>query len=638
MNQAAAPSTRKLMKMAEAALQKKRGTEALNLYGQVIQLNPMHAEAHHQVGLILHIAGDNVQARTYLERAIQCDPAHADSYLLLAVIAEAQNNGFEALQLVLHAATHVAPENARAHAAVVGTMLRQHQSHMVVPYLENILPRFPNDQELHEFYCFGLKVAYRFDEAETEYARMCKKWRVPSVFRMLFETYMPRLIRSNEQIDRTREDLEKAIERFMSEKPRIDPNTLNLHPVFGLAYHDRDNKELIQRFNAMLRLCMPELNYTAPHAKSSSPPEGKIRIAFVSAHMHKHPVGHCYRGAMIQLAQQPEFDVVFFNLSHVMDEGIQEVINAGIAMPSVPKDVISARKTIESFKPDMVIYPDIGLHIPTHYLAMTRLARYQCCFQGHPETTGIDTIDYFISSRTYEPPHAQQNYGETLLCYEGIDTVFKRPTPPARWLSREELQLPSGKKLYVCPMAIQKFHPDFDSLLTQILQADPKAVLVLFSDFDQQGATEILKQRLLQHCDPARVIFLEWQPLERFFSILKAADAILDSIYFGLGTTAQFAFGLGFPIVTMPGRYARGRVVHGYYRTMGIEEAPEADSPAAYVASALRVANDDTYRAKLEEQILSNNAKLFEQVEQSPLVVQLIKDIFAQDIEQYRCN
>lgn len=636
MNQAVAPSTRKLMKMAEGALQKQRGQEALNLYGQVLSMNPMHAEALYKVGYLLHAAGNAVDARSHLERALQIDPGHADSYLILALIAEAENRGVEALQLVLHAATHVAPQYAPAHAAVVSTMLRQQQSHMVVPYLESILPRFPNDQELHEFYCFGLKVVYEFDRAEEEYAKLCKRWRVAAAFRVQFETHMPRLSRSNSEIDTLRQRLHASLDRFITERTRVNPNMLSNNPLFSLAYHNRDNRELIQRYTSMLRVCAPELNYTAAHAKAPASAANQLRIAFVSAHMHQHSVGNCYRGAMIYLAQQPEFEVAFFQLAPVMDDGIREIIEAGIPVSSVPKNIESARKVIESFKPDIVIYPDIGMHMTTHYLAMARLAPYQCCFQGHPETTGIDTIDYVISSRTYEPPQAQDNYVETLLCNEGVDTVFKRPTVPDRWLSREELGLPADKKLYVCPMAIQKFHPDFDEFLAGILAKDPNATLVLFKDFDIQAATEVLQQRLLGHCDASRVIFLEWQPLDRLFSILHTADAVLDAIYFGGGTTAQYSFGLGFPIVTMPGKYARGRVVHSYYEIMGISDAPEAASAEEYVALAVRMANDPAYKRSLTTQIEANNHKLFGQDPYGPRLAQLLKDIMAQDLDRYR--
>ncbi len=632
---AAAPSTRKLMKMAEAAMQKHRGQEAMDLLEQVVAINPHHAEAWYKIGFLLHASANAARARECYERAIQEAPTHFESYMMLCTILESENRGMDALKLASHAALNVAPNKAEAHVNLVSIMLGQRQSHLVVDYLQSVLPRFPNNQELHQLYCMGLKILGRSEEAEAEYQKVHQKWRVPVTFQIGYDLYMPRINQSVEEIDQLRDGIFKTLDRLIAQKSPAKLAMLNYLPVFAFAYHNRDNKLLLQRYHQMLRTVAPELNYTAPHVKQPRA-DGPIRIAFVSAHMFNHSVGSCYRSVMIHLAKQPEFEVRFFNYNHAVDSGVNQILDAEVSMRVLPKNLQAAREVVEEFKPDIMVYPDIGMHVNTQYLAMSRLAKFQCCFQGHPETTGIDTIDYVISSRSYEPPHADENYTERLLCNEGIDTTFKRPTAPQNWLTRQELGLPEGKKLYVCPMAIQKFHPDYDIVLAGIQKRDPNAVLVLFRDFDQLGASDQLQERILQHCDPERTIFMGWQPLDVLFSIMKQADALLDTIYFGGGTTAQYAFGFGFPIVTMPGRYARGRVIHSYYQIMGVENPPEADSLEGYVEMAVKVANDIDYHRNLNEQILAKNEKLFEKANYGANVVQLMKDIVAQDIEKYR--
>lgn len=637
MNQAVAPSTRKLIKQAEAAMQKNRVQEAVSMYEQVLAINPMQVEALHKLGVILHAVGNVDAAAQLYQRAIDADPSYVDCYVLLAMLLESQNQGMEAFKITAHAALNVAPNDVNAHIALANIMLRQQRSHEAVPYIESILPRFGNSSELHSIYCMALKMCYRYAEADAEYEKAKKKWRLPLAQRWSYEMYLPRLYASVEEIDRIRAQYIRSHETFLQEKGRIEFSKLSHMPVFSLAFHNHDNKELLVQHHRLLRQMVPELNYTAPHCKAAPlRTDRPIRVVFISAFMHRHSVGNCYRSAMLYLARQPGFEVVFFNISSVFDAAIQEIVDAGIPMHPVPKNIVAAQQAIAGLAPDIVIYPDIGMNPLSNYLAMARLAPYQCCFQGHPETTGIDTLDYVISSRTYEPEHAEENYTERLLCNSGIDTVFKRPVPPPQWLSRPALGLPEGKKLYVCPMAIQKFHPDFDALLGGILARDPEGVLVLFKDFDQQYATEMLQQRVLSRCDPSRAIFLDWQPLDKLFSIMKEADAILDTIYFGGGTTSQYAFGFGLPIVTMPGRYARGRVIHSYYSVMGIERAPEAASPQEYIELATRLANDKDYYRDLQEQILAKNVKLFEQGNYGPHLVQLLQDIIAQDLEKYR--
>lgn len=636
MNQPAA-STRKLMKIAQSAMEKNRGSEAMGALRQIIAINPLHAEALYSIGFIYHSAGKYAEGANFYQQAINADYTFMDSYFMLCKLLESQNRGEEAMRIAQRA-TEVAPNNPKTHGEFVTQLMRFNQSHIALPYVEQALKQFPRDTDLLQLYALSLKVNDRFDEAEKIYETLLREHRVPLHFRFLFETYLPRLSQSNEQIDNVRARFKASLEGFLQQKQRISVAQIPFQPVFQLAFHNRDNKELMQLYCKTLRHLSPELNYTAPHCKTAliEPHGGPIRIGFVSRHMHEHSVGNCFRGILIHLSQQPEFEVTFFNLANVMDHRIQELMDAKVPITSLPKALESARDTIAAHKLDILIYPDIGMDAMTSYLAMGRLARYQACFMGHPDTTGIDTIDYFIAMRTHEPENAQENYTEQLLCVSGVDSTFTRPKVPERWLTRTELQLPEGKRLYVCPMAIQKFHPDFDRVLAMILQRDPEAVILLFNDFQQQSASDTMRARILVHCDPSRIIFMPWLRLDALFSVLKLSNVILDTVYFGGGTTIQYAFGLGLPMVSMPSNHARGRMVASYYSILGIENPPLANTLEDYATLAVSLAQDKPRREALSEQILANNSKLFEDSTCKPVMVQLMKDIMHQSLEAYR--
>ena len=53
-------------------------------------------------------------------------------------------------------------------------------------------------------------------------------------------------------------------------------------------------------------------------------------------------------------------------------------------------------------------------------LNCTGLAKYQVALGGHPDTTGLNTVDYFISNKFNEPDNAQKNYTENLVLFENI--------------------------------------------------------------------------------------------------------------------------------------------------------------------------------------------------------------------------
>ena len=630
------PSVRQLMKRAEGAMKKEDGGSALALLNQVLATNPNHVEALYNIGYIMHCVGRFAEAQQYYQRAIEADPAYVDSYLMLTKLLEESNLSDQAIQIA-NLATQMAPDNPKTHLELVGLLIRFNQAHVAVQYLDQVLPKFPKEASLWQVYCMGLKINERHEEADLAYDKLVKEMHITFSARVLYETYLPRLHRTTESIDDTREKFKKSLEMFIDRKVKINIDEIKFQPVFQLAFHNRDNKELLQLFVKTLRSMAPMLNYTAPHCKGAVVRrEGKIRIGFISRCMHNHSVGSCYRGAMIAIAQHPDFELTFLNPSTIVDSGIQQIIDAGIPIVSLPRTIVGCHTVIAPYQFDIIVYPDLGMDAMTHYLAMARMAHYQLCFQGHPETSGIDTVDYFVSSRAYEPPHADENYTERLLCNEGIDTVFKRPVEPAQWLTRTDFGLPEDKKLYLCPMAIQKFHPDFDDLLADILAADPNGIVVLFNDFQQATASELLRDRILKKCDKERVIFMPWLSLEQLFSVMKLADAVLDTIYFGGGTTIQYAFHFGIPVVTMPGHYARGRVTYSYYSIMGVPDAPVARDKAEYVTCAVRLANDKDYARTISAEILARNKALFETEPYAPKVIQLMHDIMDQKLEAYK--
>ncbi|WP_457832819.1 hypothetical protein, partial [Staphylococcus aureus] len=61
---------------------------------------------------------------------------------------------------------------------------------------------------------------------------------------------------------------------------------------------------------------------------------------------------------------------------------------------------------------DILIFPDIGMGGRGYQFQILRLARAQCTAWGHPVTSGLKTVDYYLSSDLMEPVNAQDEYTE----------------------------------------------------------------------------------------------------------------------------------------------------------------------------------------------------------------------------------
>jgi predicted O-linked N-acetylglucosamine transferase (SPINDLY family) len=127
---------------------------------------------------------------------------------------------------------------------------------------------------------------------------------------------------------------------------------------------------------------------------------------------------------------------------------------------------------------DVLFYPEVGMDPLTYTLAFSRLAPVQCATWGHPVTTGLPAIDYFLSSVDLETEEADGHYTEKLVRLPRLGVCYERPPMPAP-AERTSLGLPERGHLYACPQSPFKFHPDFDAILGGIPAPRPEGVLVL---------------------------------------------------------------------------------------------------------------------------------------------------------------
>jgi protein O-GlcNAc transferase len=181
-------------------------------------------------------------------------------------------------------------------------------------------------------------------------------------------------------------------------------------------------------------------------------------------------------------------------------------------------------------------------------------------------------------------------------------------TPPGR----EALGLPAGARLYTCPQALFKLHPDFDALAAEILRSDGDGRLVLVA-VGHKAWEEILMQRLRRSMPDVvdRVLVLPPMSHERYLGLLAASDVVLDTPHFNGYNSSLEAFALGTPIVTRPGPLQRMRHTAGMYDAMGIQGLC-AGSDAEYVRLALEIARDREKRTHYSRTIIERETALFE--------------------------
>jgi len=425
---------------------------------------------------------------------------------------------------------------------------------------------------------------------------------------------LPQVSMSSAELAAQRAWFESELDRLLARPPAIADPLMAIHRTpFFLCYQGRNDQATNARLAELFLRASPGLGYASPDVTGQTRRgSGKLTVGFVSAHLGRHSVGVWYRDLVRQIIETERFDAILFAYGDDVDARLKAAAEARGAYVPVGKTLEEARHRIEMRKPDVLLYTDIGIHPFLFFLAFSRLAPVQALLIGHPCTSGIPSIDYFVSNVYQDGERAQDHYSERLVRLPKIAVHVAPTEPPDQPMSRAALGWAEDLHYYVCPMMLQKIHPDFDGALAEILRRDPEGQVVLFADAARPLWHQQLGERFARTMPDVadRIVFRPFAPKHEFLSILLAADCLLDTFHFSGGVTSYAALALGVPVVTLPGELFRSRMTAGMYRQAGVSDCV-ARSPDHYVELALAFAADPAARAAFREKIIAARPALF---------------------------
>lgn len=241
------------------------------------------------------------------------------------------------------------------------------------------------------------------------------------------------------------------------------------------------------------------------------------------------------------------------------------------------------------------------------YDLAARVATRQAAFYTSPLTTGIPAMDYWISGRDSEGPHAASHFSEKLILIDGSIIKFRGVKPPElrrRDTAALRARLGPGP-IFVAGGSLYKFSPEQVALWGCLLRARPEARLLLYPFNPNWGAFYSLEAMAgaMRRADPEfpaeRLIVLG--PRRRFgdiASLIAACDVYLDTWPHSGGFSTADGLIAGLPVVSWEGEWQRARQGGDVLRQMGLgtyvaKSAQDAivialsliDDPACYAAA-----------------------------------------------------
>ncbi len=391
---------------------------------------------------------------------------------------------------------------------------------------------------------------------------------------------------------------------------------------FYLAYHAVDARPLLLPYGkTATRLMAAGVATQRPRIDAPLAPlrARKLRVGIASAQVRDHSVWNAITQGWVRHFDRDRIELTLFQLERASDDETARARRDAAHFVDAPVTLDGWAQAIADAELDVLIYPEIGMHPLTTRLAAMRLAPVQAASWGQPLSTGLPTIDLYISSQALEPAAGAAHYTERLLALPGMGVCVQALKPMAVAPDFAALGLSPAEPLLLCPGTPFKYTPPGDAVLVAIaarLQARGSGRLVFFRSRREAMSAQV-EQRMRLAFARAEIDYdrtVKWIPTldrGRFFGLMHRATAMLDTIGFSGFNTALQGLESDLPVVAFEGEFMRGRLASGPLRHLGLAELV-ATSMAEYVDIALRLVDDDAWRTRMKHEIAQRRPALFD--------------------------
>jgi predicted O-linked N-acetylglucosamine transferase (SPINDLY family) len=581
-------SYRLRLELAQALASLGRPAEAIDSCLEAVRLEPNSPEAHAGLGHLFREVGRLDEAAASCQRALALKPDFAPALSNLGNVLKDKG------QLEQAAACYRRAIELDPNAAGVRYNLGDALSHA--------------DRTEEAVACFREALAIDPEFAEARWA--------------LAMAQLPAICESDAEPERRRQAFARELgelERwFDGARLARGAKAVGARQPFYLAYQEHNNRPLLERYGNLCARIMSEWSrgqgLAAPSGERRN--GGPIRVGVVSQHFRNHSVWNAIVRGWFQKLDPTRFALEAFYLGFDHDRETDFARSRAAHFEEGAGGLRQWAQAIVDRQPDVLVYPEIGMFPMTVRLASLRLAPVQIATWGHPETTGLPTIDYYLSARDMEPADAEAHYTERLVTLPDLGCSY-RPTHTAPVdPGLAELDSAPDVPVFLCPGVPFKYAPQHDRVFTRIARELGRCRFIFFS-YQSGELSNKLQRRFELAFEQDGLdfgdfgIFAPWLTQSSFYGLLQRADVLLDTIGFSGFNTAMQAVESALPIVTVEGRFLRGRLASGILGRIGLRELV-ASSAEEYVTLATRLARDDEYRKTVRERIEAGRHVLFD--------------------------
>jgi predicted O-linked N-acetylglucosamine transferase (SPINDLY family)/glycosyltransferase involved in cell wall biosynthesis len=464
---------------------------------------------------------------------------------------------------------------------------------------------YPTNHQLYFYLIQRLQQAGKIQEAISLAETASQLLPDEYVFKIIKNLIIPIVYNTSEEISFYRQrfiqGLENLIQQTSLETHEEKINALrgiSCVTNFYLVYQAHNDRDVQHQYGNLVHQ-ITAANYPKWAEPLSMPPlqeNQKIRVGYISAYLHAYSGTYWLLG-WLRHGDRQNFEIYCYYTGNDPDIITQQFQQYSDVFHHIPGNLEAVSQQILDDRLHILVFPEIGMDAPTIPIASLRLAPVQCTAWGHPVTSGLPTIDYYLSSELMEPENAQEHYTETLIRLPNLAIAYPKPDIPALTKTRSDFALRDDAVVYLCCQAPFKYLPQHDFIFTEIARHVPQAQFVFIR-------ADNLKPRLLKAFAAAGLkcedycVFLPGQARFDYLMLNLLCDVYLDSFGFSGGNTTLDAIACNLPIVTCPGEFMRGRLSYAMLTRLGLSETIAQDE-AEYIEIAVRLGLEPVWRDQI---------------------------------------
>jgi tetratricopeptide (TPR) repeat protein len=535
-------------------------------------------------------AEDIAQAHETFKKAIALEPENGRIQHDYAKFVLQKGDFDEAIQLYIQLINET-PNNQTLLEDVSKVYIERNLLEKALPYqekLQKLAPENINNAGLLLFSYYLLKE----ETKATALLEALKTSLSPFFYHMLALTQASYLSPIQKQASTTIEHIQSIPDGS------IQPVHIS-HPAFSVlykqVYQPTQPKTLMKKFNTIFST--PSISLSPP-IKALPKTKPKVGLCLFNHQTLKNS------RTLRQLTRL--MDLGHISLELLLDTPSQLIINnlhkiKHVKQLTLDGHLVTDCKKIERQNYNILLTPCTHDSLITFFLAHYRLAEFQMTTCENLITSGAPEIDYFISSSLFESMDNQAHYSEKLQLFPDLPFILQ---PPINTQAKSGI-LDTNYHYYLFPHPVQALHHELEPIFHEILEKDPKGILILI----KQEALFSLETEIKKRFKEDRVRLVHPRHLNQ---LLPLVHAVIDSSTCQNLNISLRSIHLGAPIITLPGEWMKTRLTYGLYKKIGIDSLV-AEKYEDIVDLSLRLAHDTSFRKNLSKELLEKRPLLYEE-------------------------